>query len=270
MWIIVYVLLDLEHFVLCLQIHAECDIERLIFVTQCIIVSILHITASIFSPQVFIDIFLDKLIIEVFQYIVFALQINDRALSTLLVNQHNRGNAGFFGNESIIGAKVRSNMHDTCTVFCCYIVAKDNAKGSVCHRFDTRNELFILHSFEFCTHKVACNLPRNHLVTLLVAVQVGIFSCLVEISRKACFSHDHGNWLTCIRIVALYADIFYFWSNAESAIGRQCPRGRCPCEEIGCAPLFLKFDILKLLDLELCRTRCVLHITVASRLVQFM
>ena len=85
--IVVYVLLNLIDLVICLQVHADADVECLVLVGKVLVVGILHVATGKLLPLLYVDIVLDEVRIEVVDDIILALQVDDRTLSTLLVNK---------------------------------------------------------------------------------------------------------------------------------------------------------------------------------------
>ncbi len=133
MGIVVHMLLYLEHLVLCLEVHADGDVERLVLVGKGLVVGIFHETACISVPQFHVDILLDEVRVEVFNHIILSLEVDDRTLGTLLVDEYDGRHAGFLGYHGVVGTEVRCDMYNTRTVFRRDIVAGNDAEGSVGH-----------------------------------------------------------------------------------------------------------------------------------------
>ena len=74
-----------------------------------------------------------KVSIQIVDAIIFSLQINHRTRLALFVNQKQRWNMCVLGHLRVVGTKSWCNVHNTRTIFCCYIIAQDNTKRLTCH-----------------------------------------------------------------------------------------------------------------------------------------
>ena len=148
------VLFYLENFILSLQVHADRDIQRLVLVCQRVVVGVLYVTASKLVPLVNVDIVLHKVFVKILYLKVLSLKVNNRTLSTFLVNQHDRTDTSLLGHKGIVGTEVRGNMYDTSTIVGGYIVTGNHLEG-ITHRLNGRHQLLVLHSNEVCT-LIAC------------------------------------------------------------------------------------------------------------------
>ena len=270
MRIVVDVLLNLEHLVLSLQVHADTDVQGLVLVGQCVVVGILHVAACKLIPLLHVDIVLHEVCVEVFDDEVLTLQVNDGALSTFLVYQHDRTDTGFLGYEGIVSTEVWSDMYDTGTVVRCHIVAGNHLKG-ITHRFDSGHQLLILHTDEVSTLVASHDTIGNQLLTPFVLRQltaIGDSTLGRQIGIQTGLCQNDGDGFGGIGIVGLDGYIVNLRTYTQCGVRCQRPRRGRPCQEIRCTPL--SHLRLRVLHLELCRTCCIFHVTIATGLVQLM
>ena len=166
-------------------------------------------------------------------------------------------------------------MDDTRTILCRHIITWNHAECLVflhhylvvfqCTRLYPRHQLLVVQTHEVC----AFTFPQN--------LRLLIFAKL-EVCRQTCFCHDVDGFLFCIWILTFDGNIVNLGTNTQCSIGRKCPRSGCPCEDV-CFQVVRHFanhfafsfqTIAYIFHKELCRHRCVLHIAVAARLVQFV
>ena len=217
MGIVVGVLLNLEHLVLCLQVHTDRDIQGLVLIGQRVVVGILHITACKLVPLVLVNIVLDEFFVEVLQHKILTLQVDHRALGTLLVNQHNGADAGLLGYEGIVSTEVGSDMHDTGTVFSGHIVTGNHPEG-ITHGLDGRHQLFILNTNEVATLITGYDAVRNQFLTLLVfghLTTVGDTALGRQIGIQTSLGQHQRHLLGSIGIVGLHGHIVNLRTYAE-------------------------------------------------------
>ena len=160
MRIVVHMLLDAEHTVLCFQHHADFNIQRFVFFAFGRIISVLHELAL---PRVVvgrIHICLHIFGVKVFQQIIFTRHINHRTLVAILVDQHQRRHAIGFCHTIVIGTERRSNMYDTCTIFCGDKVAGNHTESTFTG-VHPRSQLFIFHAVQFSTFPFGNDFERN-------------------------------------------------------------------------------------------------------------
>ena len=264
------VFLNLEHLILRLQVHTDADIQRLVLVGQCLVVGILHITASKLAPLFHVHIVLHEFFVKILDREVLTLQINHRTFLSFLVDEHDGTDTGLLGYEGIVSTEVGSNMHDTGTVVCGHIVTGNHLKG-IAQGLDGWHQLLVLHTHQVSTLVAGYDAVGNQLVALLVlrhltAVSDGTLSR--EVGIQTSLGQDYSNFLGCIGVVGLDGHIVNLRTYAEGRVGCQRPRCRSPREEVRCAPVrHLGLGILHLEHRRACR---VLHVAVAARLVQFM
>ena len=217
MRIVVDVLLNLEHLVLGLQVHADRYVQRLVLIGQRVVVSILHVTACKLVPLVNVHVVLDEVSIEVFNDKIPTLQINNRTLSTLLVNQYDRTDTCFLGYEGIVGTEVRSDMYNTGTVVGRYIVTGNHLEG-IAHRLDSGHQLFVLHTNQVSTFVAGHDTIGNQLVTTLILGQfaaIGNGTLSGQIGIQTGLSQDNRDRFSGIRIIGLNGYVVNLRTYAE-------------------------------------------------------
>ena len=264
------VLLNLEHLVLRLQVHADGDVQRLVLVRKRLVVGILHIASGKLVPLIHVDIVLDEILVEVLNDKVLSLEVNNRTLGSLLVDEHDGNDAGFLGNEGIVGTEVRRDMYDTCTVFGSNIVTGNHLE-SIAHRLDGRHQLLILHAHEVRTLVSAYDAVGNELLTFFIFrhfPSVGNVALGRQVGIQTGLCQNQCNRVGGIGIVGLNSHVVNLRAYAECGIGCQGPGSRGPCQEVRSSPpCHLRLGVL---HLEHRRTGGVLHVTVAARLVQLV
>ena len=134
--------------------------------------------------------------------------------------------------------------------------------------FHPRHQLLILVSNEFLTCIFSHNAIRHHLVAMLVCLHIGILALGLEISVKARLGHDDGHLLVVIWIVCLYCHILDVWTYTECGIRRQSPWSCSPGRKIRLTPV-CPFSV-GIGYLEEGCTCCVLHVAIATRLVELV
>jgi len=203
------VLLNLKHFVLRLQVHADRDIQRLVLVGQCLVVGVLHVTACKLVPFVDIHIILDKLRVEVFNDEVLTLQVHNRTLLPLLVNQHNRTDTGFLSYKGVVSTEVWRNMYDTSTVIGSHVIARNHFE-SIAHGLDGGHQLFIFHANEVSAFVAGHDAIGNQLLTFLIFGQfttVGDSTLSRQIGVQTGLGQHQRYLVGGIGIVRLYSHV---------------------------------------------------------------
>ena len=209
--------LNLEDLVLCLQVHADADIQRLVLVGQRVVVSILHITACELVPLVDIDVVLDELRVEVFDEEVLTLQVNDGTLLAFLVDEDNRTDASLLGYEGIVSTEVWCDMYNTGTVISGHVVAGNHLKG-IAHRLDGGHQLLIFHAYEVGTFVASHDAIRNQLVATLELRQfatIGDSSLSGQIGVQTSLGQHQRHLVGSIGVVGLHSDIVNLRAYAE-------------------------------------------------------
>ena len=158
-------------------------------------------------------------------------------------------------------------MYDTRTILSRHIVARDHPESALT-RIYPRNELLIVHTNQLWSLPLAYYAKRNQLITRFVIRQSQIGSLRVEVSGKQILSQDRGHRHTSIGVVGLNSHIGDIRAHTKCRIRGQGPRCSGPRQEIGITkPGHLR---LRIKNQELSRTGRVLHVAIATRLVQLM
>ena len=106
-----------------LHIHTNRHVERFVFIGQRTIVSILYVAAGIRTIGLYINVSLNKLLVQVFYTEEAALQVDHRRKLSFLRNHLQSGDAGLLRHKCVVCTKSRCNMHNARTIFRTYIVA---------------------------------------------------------------------------------------------------------------------------------------------------
>ena len=268
--IVVDVLLDFEHLVLGLQVHADRDIECLVLISQRLVVGVLHITSCKLVPLVDIHVVLDKLGVEVVDDEVLTLQVDHRALGTLLIDEHDGTDACLLGYKGVVSTEIGGDVDDTGTVIGSDIVARNHLEG-IAHGLDGGHQLLVLHTHEVGTLITGHDAIGNQLFATRIfghIATIGNGTLCGQIGIQTSLGEHQCYLVGSIRIIGLHSDIVDFGTYAECRISSQRPRCRRPGKEIRCTPLCHLG--LRILHLELCGTGGVLHVTIATRLVQLV
>ena len=173
-------LLDAEHTVLCLQHHADFDIQRFVFFSFRRIVGVLHELAL---PRIIVSrihMLLYIFGIKVFQEIELSGHVDHRTTIPVFVNHHQWRYAACFCHTVVIRTKSRSNMDYTRTVFNRHIVTGDDPESAFT-RIDPRDQLLVVHARQFRTFPFADHFERDQFVAWLIIGQNQIGSFRVEI-----------------------------------------------------------------------------------------
>ena len=166
-------------------------------------------------------------------------------------------------------------MYDARTILSRHIVARDDTESLVfLHhhlvvfqrtRLHPRHQLLVVQP-----HEVSSLAAPEDFEWLLIAFLV-LFS--LEVGGQTAFCQNVDSLFTAIRVLALHRHVVNLGTYAESGVRWECPRGGCPCEDVGGEGGFGETESGKLggaLEVELCSHCCVLHIAVATGLVQFV
>ena len=121
--IAVDVLGNIKCLTLLLHFHTDRYVERLVFVCQRTIVSILYVAAGIRAIGLYINVSLHKLFVQVFYTKEAALQVDHRRKLSFLRNHLQSGDAGLLRHKCVVCTKSRCDMHNTRTILRTYIVA---------------------------------------------------------------------------------------------------------------------------------------------------
>ena len=181
MRIAVYVFFYLERFPIRFQVHTDTDVQCFVLIGKRFIVGILHVASTVLSPRFTVDILLDEVFIEVVHEVIFTLKINDRTFCALLINEDDGWYTHFLGHKSIVCTKVWSDMHDTCTILCGHIIARNYAEGTFTDRSYHRQQLFIVDVYKLRTFIVSDDAPRYNFISRVIRLKINIFSFLLEV-----------------------------------------------------------------------------------------
>ena len=205
------------------------------------------------------------------------------------------------GHLGVVSTERRSNVYDTRTVVRGYIVTCNYTEcqfrefnelicaygkylfgmclcvfvyevcRQVTHLFQglhPRHELLVVHAYEVCTLQFGNDFVGDYLVARLIVgkCEFGTFCLQVSVQTALCHYRRHR---TCrIGVVGLYHHIVDSGTYAERGVRGKRPGRCCPRKEHGrspCAP-----SLGSVGDFKLCGHRSVLHIAVATGLVQFV
>ena len=283
------VLLDPERLSRGLHLHADIDVERLcrgggLLVVPALhgelrVVGVLHPAAFVLPVCFDVHALADEALVQLFEPVEPALEVHHRARLALFVYHEERRNACSTRHEGVVGAERRGDMHDTRTVLHGDVVAQNDAerllRGVVPHSLgvrldglDPRQQLFVLHAFQLGTLVFARDFERNELVARLVCVEREPFGLLVEMGVEQRLGQHDGHLLARVGVPRAHGHVIEFRTHAEGRVRRQGPRRGGPGEEVGRAPAL--HSGLGVLDAELSHHGGVLHVAVASRLVQLV
>ena len=280
--IVVSMLLDAEGQALALQLHTDIDVERLgrsgsLLVVATIdrklrIVGILHPATCILLVSLNIDALSNELLVEILQRVELTREINHRAGLATLVDHKQRRDTRSTSHECVISTERRRNVYDTRTVLGGYIVTCDHAESLLLSHLplaalvslnglNPLDQLLVVDTYQIST-----------LIATILLNGVGTLQLLVEDRGQQLASHDHRLRLLVVGIEALNTHVVDLGTNGQRSVRRQSPRSGRPSQEIELALNVLE-QVLALLisnHTELSRAGCILHIAVATRLVQLV
>ena len=262
MRIVVYVLFGLESLTLLLQLVAEhhikvfslvrCSLVPYAVLIELWVVSVLYIVAGMVSVLLCIYTSLNKVVVKLVDKVELALKVNHRTSLTLLVYEVESRDICIFSYLCVIRTKCRSDVHDTSTIVCCNIVAKNYTEsfalhlnklvasiltsehllgvscGVVCNKlrskvihlltwFNPRHELFVVHTFKLCALVMACNSPRTQFLLLVKRSKFALSTLLLrlQISLHKILCHNESHRLAVVKVVCLNRNIVNLWTNTE-------------------------------------------------------
>ena len=158
-------------------------------------------------------------------------------------------------------------MNDTRTVFNRHIVTCDNTESAF-SRIHPGDQLLVVHTGQFRTFPLAYNLKRNQFIARLVIGQCQTGSLRIEMCIQQIFRQHNRHRHTRVRIEGLNGHIREIRAHTKRRVRRQCPGSGRPCQEERFAELrHLRFRVE---DAELRRASRVLHVAIATRLVQLV
>ena len=138
-----HVLLDLQSRTLLLHLHTDHDVQvfslrsSLLIVLAVLIelrsIGILHIVASVMTITLFIHTLLNEVIVEFVHHIVLTLKVYHRTGLTFLIYKEETWYMGVLCDLGVVGTEGWSDMHDTSTILCGHIVARNHAECLALH-----------------------------------------------------------------------------------------------------------------------------------------
>ena len=279
MRIVVHVLFDAEGRALFFHLNAENNVEVHILAGGLFIVLAVHIVFGVvgvlhkLSLVTGIGILDNARLVEIGIHIlgqeIFAREVYHRTRVASFVNDEEAGNACIFGHLGVIGTKGRRNVYDTRTILGRYVVTGNYAEG-----FGRAFNDLAVHQFAGLYPRHQLSIAQIHEIRTLAApenFELLTFFCR-EVGRQTTLGHDIQRLLGGIGVLPLHTHIVNLRANAEGGVGRKCPGSGRPSQHIrgqvghrGCKLRACRID-----HAELCRHRCVLHIAIAARLVQFV
>ena len=267
MGIVVDMFLNLEDLVVLLEPHAYLDVKGLVVLTLFRIVGVLDEFTLPGGVCLYIHTLFDKFRVEVIEHEETSSEVYHRAYIAVAVDEGQRGNACLTGHTEVISAEGPGDMHDTCTILGRHIVAGNYAESTLAgvHPGDKLliGEPYQLFPLEGCHH-----LERYQLRPLLILVELEVGGFWIEHRVHQGHGHDHGLFLPTVRIVGADNVIFDFRAYGQRGVGRKCPGGGGPGQEVGLAPALHHLDGVG--AEELGHAGGVLHIAVTSGLVELM
>ncbi len=288
-----HVLLDPERLALALEAEADVEVERLgrgggLLVVLAVgvelrIVGVLHPAAGVFGI-LGCDAFAHEAFVELLGEVEFAREVHHGARLALAVDHEERRDACGAGHAGVVCTERRGDVHDARTVLCGHVVARDHAErllrgvvpaaGVVAlHGFHPRQQLLVAdaHVGQFAARP--CE-PRRFVGGVFLAAEVGVHEV---------FGQDDVLRLLRIGVEALELHVTDGRTYGQRRVRGQRPRGCGPCQEegvgrIGCGQRVALggargeegFAPGVAHDAELRRAGGVLHVAVASGLVQLV
>ena len=208
--VVVGVLLALEKLALLLQHHHDIDVQGFVLLGFGRVVGVLHELAGVGAVGLHVHAVLDKFGVEVLDAVELAGAIDHRLADAVLVDHHERRDAGGGGHALIVGAEGRSDVHDAGTVFRGDIVAGDDAEGTLAG-VHPRDELLVGDAHEIFALELLHNLRG-----------------FLEHRGNQRFGHQDVAGLFVVRMHGLQHHIVDVRTHAQRRVARQRPRGGRP------------------------------------------
>ena len=227
-------LLGLEQTSICFHLQTQMQVERFIFVRQIRVVGVLNETSGIPAIEFVVDVGGIPCLVQVLHFPIFTGEIDHRTRTVVLGEHVQTRNTGCISHFLIVRTEGRRYMDDTRTVFGRNVVTRDDAPSVL--QFDPREERFVLQSDE-----VGSFVTRYYLGIL-------------EIRTQPSFRQD--DMFAALEFNFYIVDLR---SDAEGRVRRQRPRSGRPSD-----------DITSVFEMEFRRTRQVLDIPIAARLVELV
>ena len=264
--IVVHVLLDLECRTLLLHLHTDDDIQvfclrsSLLVVLTILIelrgVGILHVVACVLAVAFLVDTGSDEVVVEFLHHVILTLEVNHRTRLTFFINKEQTRDMGILSHLGIVGTEGRSNMHDTGTILCCYIIARNHAEGLALHLDELilavlagkdflrmgcgislyivgsvlvefgrglypRHQLLVFHTNQLLASIVANDTVRYKLLTFIIfrhLIAIGDVALWSQIGIQTALCQNDGNLLTIVGIIGFYGYIVDFRTYTECSV----------------------------------------------------
>ena len=275
-------LLNAENQALRFELHTNINIERLgrsgsLLVVATIdrklrIVGILHPTTCVLLVSLQIDTLRNELLVQIFDVVELTSEINHRARLATLVDHKQRRDTRSTSHECVISTERRRDVYDTRTVLGGYIVARNHTERLL----GSHLPLAVLVSLNGLNPIDQLLIADTNQIGTLVATilfnGVGTLQLLVEDRGQQLASHDNRLRLLVVGVEALDTNVVDLRTYGQRSIRGQSPRRGGPSQEEQLALNVLE-QVLALLitnNTELSRAGGILHIAVATRLVQLV
>ena len=283
-----------------------CFLVVLATLVEAWVVGVFHVVACMMGVCRSVYAGRKEILVEVGNHIVLTFEVYHRPCFALLVYEEQAWDACIFCHLGIVGTECRGNVYYARTVFGGHIVAGNNAESLRSHLHEGVLAVLALENLVgmgsgVCLHKVGSVVvdlstglhPRHELAEaqahevgslvaaydavghkLLALVVVGQFlvvgnqSLGIEICSHASLCHDDRYLLGIVAVVGFHCHVVNLRAHAEGCVRRQCPRCCGPCHEVGLAPTGPLRT--RLLHFKECSDRHVLHVAVATGLVQLV
>ena len=249
----------LERLAFALEHDGYVDVERGVVRTEGRVVGVLHETAGPFAVAFRIDVFRNEVGVHVLDAEQTAAAVHHGLVLARPVYDVHRHDARLFTYAVVVGAERGGDMYDARTVHRGHVVAGDDAEG-VAHRLHPVDELPVAYSDQFRT---LVNPFPDAVRSLHLRSEIG---------WKQFFGENDRLGLLRVGIEAFHTHVFDVVAHGERRVGGQRPGRRGPCEEVERTLCVIEQEFAPLVadDFELRRAGRVLHVAVASRLVELV
>ncbi len=204
------VLLALEKLALLFQHHHDVHVQGFVLLGFGRVVGVLHELAGVGTIGLHVHAVLDKFGVEVFKAVELAGAIDHRLADAVLVDHHERRDAGGSGHALIVGTEGRSDVDDAGAVFRGDIVAGDDAEGTLAG-VHPRDELLVGDAHEVFALELLHNLRG-----------------FLEHRGNQRFGHQDVAGLFVVRMHGLQHHVVDIRTHAQRCVARQRPRGGRP------------------------------------------
>ena len=135
-----------EYFSLLFKHYGYFDVDCFCFRSKSAVIFILDRTVLESGISSFVYIFVNKLLIQIRNRDQVTTTVYHWPESSVISFNKKRRHSVIFCNTVVVGSECRSNVNDTCSVFCCYKVASQYFESSF-SRIHPVYELFVAHPF---------------------------------------------------------------------------------------------------------------------------